>query len=126
MRPRWRLSAGVSTLDKDFEVEPGQVDISFLASTGDDPDYQVLLRSQSDLTDAVELDVRLRAVDELDASGVDAYVEADARIGWQVNEEVELAVAGQNLLDNHKFETADPNRRRAFGRAVYAQLRWGF
>jgi iron complex outermembrane receptor protein len=126
VRPRWRLSAGVSTLDKDFEVEPGQVDISFLASAGDDPNYQVLLRSQSDLTDAVELDVRLRAVDELNRSGVDGYVEADARIGWQVSEEVELSVAGQNLLDNHKFETADPQRRRAFGRAVYAQLRWGF
>ena len=126
VRPRWRLSAGVSTLDKDFAVKPGQTDLGFLASQGDDPNYQVTLRSQSNLADSVELDVRLRAVDELALSGVDGYVEADARLGWHVNDELELSVAGQNLLDDHKFETADPQRRRAFGRAVYAQLRWGF
>ena len=126
VRPRWRLSAGVSTLDKDFAVKPGQIALSGLAAIGDDPNYQVLLRSQADLAEDVELDVRLRAVDELDQSGLDAYVEADARVGWQVTEDVELAVAGQNLLDDHKLETADPQRRRAFGRAVYAQLRWGF
>ena len=70
--------------------------------------------------------MRRRAVVDLDMSGLEAFVEADARVGWQVAEDVELAVAGQNLLDDHKFETADPQRRRAFGRAVYAQLRWGF
>lgn len=126
VRPRWRLSAGVSTLDKDFDVKPGQTDLSLIASQGDDPNYQVLLRSQSNLADNVELDVRLRAVDELVPSGVDGYVEADARIGWRITDQLELALAGQNLLDNNKFETADPQRRRAFGRAAYAQLRWDF
>jgi iron complex outermembrane receptor protein len=126
IRPSWRLSAGVSTLEKDFEVKPGATDIAGLASIGDDPRYQVLLRSQADLTEAVELDVRLRAVDELDASGLDGYVEADARLGWRMNEDVELAVTAQNLLDDHKLETADPARRRAFGRSVYANLRWSF
>ena len=105
---------------------PGQTDLSSIASQGDDPNYQLLLRSQSNLADNLELDVRLRAVDELVPSGVDGYVEADARVGWRVTDELELAVTGQNLLDDHKFETADPQRRRAFGRAVYAQLRWGF
>jgi iron complex outermembrane receptor protein len=124
--PNWRLSAGVSTLEKNFELKPGAVDIAALASIGDDPSYQFLLKSQADLTDRLELDVRLRAVDELDRSGVDGYVEADARVGYQITDTVELAVSGQNLLDDHKFETADPQRRRAFGRAVYANLRWSF
>jgi len=124
--PTWRLSAGVATLEKDFELEPGTSDLSDLASVGDDPSYQVLLRSQAELTDSLELDVRLRAVDELDRSGVESYVEADARLGWQVTEQVELAVTGQNLLDEHRLETADPARRRAFGRSVFANLRWSF
>ena len=124
--PRWRLSAGVSTLEKDFEVKPGQTDIAGLASVGDDPGYQVLLRSHADLTDTLELDMRLRAVDELDASGVDGYVEADARVGWRLTETIELSVAGQNLLGDRRLETADPARRRAFGHSAYANLRWSF
>lgn len=126
VRPSWRLSAGLITLEKDFEVEAGKVDIAGLASAGDDPGYQFIVKSQADLTDNIELDVRLRAVDELDASGVDAYVEADARVGWHVNDSVELAVTGQNLLDDRRVETADPARRRYFGRSVYANLRWSF
>ncbi|HYG28317.1 MAG TPA: TonB-dependent receptor [Caulobacteraceae bacterium] len=126
VRPRWRLSAGVSTLDKQFELKPGASDISNIASIGNDPDYQVLLRSQSDITDSIELDLRLRAVGELDRSQVDDYVEADARIGWHVTDNVELAVTGQNLLDDLRLETQDTQRRRYFGRSVYANLRMTF
>ncbi|MBW8303165.1 MAG: TonB-dependent receptor, partial [Brevundimonas sp.] len=63
--PRWRLSAGVSTLTKDYDDAVTLDDLSGLVSIGDDPDYQVLVRSQHDLTDALELDVRLRAVGAL-------------------------------------------------------------
>ena len=73
----WRLSAGVSTLTKTYDSTPTLDDISGLVSIGQDPDYQVLVRSQHDLTDALELDVRVRAVDDL--SSVDGYVEADVR-----------------------------------------------
>lgn len=124
--PRWRLSAGLATLDKDLGVKPGQVDITGLASAGNDPSYQVLLRSQADLTDTLELDVRLRAVDDLDRSVVEDYVEADVRLGWRVSDRIELAVTGQNLIDDRRLETNDPIRRRAFGRAVYATLRAAF
>lgn len=126
VRPRWRLSAGVATLDKDFQLKEGASDISDIASIGNDPDYQVSLRSQSSLTDSIELDLRLRAVGELDRSDVGDYVEADARLGWRLTDTVELAVAGQNLLDDQRLETADPQRRRYFGRSVYANLRWTF
>lgn len=126
VNPRWRLSAGLSTLDKAFEIKPGQTDITGLAAIGDDPSYQVLVRSQADLTDRLELDVRLRAVDQLEPSGVDGYVEADARIGWRLNDDIELSLAGQNLLEERRLETADPARRRVFGRSAYAALRWRF
>jgi iron complex outermembrane receptor protein len=124
--PRWRLSAGLSTLEKDFGVKPGQVDITGLASLGDDPGYQLLLRSQADLADRLELDVRLRAVDDLDRSGLDSYVEADVRVGWRVSSRVELALTGQNLIDERRLETSDPARRRAFGRSIFASLRASF
>ena len=123
---RWRISAGLSTLEKDFAVPPPLLDISGLASVGDDPGYQVLLRSQSQLSDKLDLDVRLRAVDELQTTGTDGYLEADARLGWRITDTLELSVTGQNLIEERRIETGDPNRRRAFGRSIFAALRVSF
>ena len=120
--PAWRLSAGVSTLTKDYDPAPD--DISSLVSIGDDPDYQVLVRSQHDLTDAIELDVRLRAVDDLAA--VNGYVEADARLGWRLTDQLELSLTGRNLLEDRRVETGDPVRGRAFGRSVHGALQVSF
>ncbi|MDP2260772.1 MAG: TonB-dependent receptor [Caulobacter sp.] len=120
---RWRISAGASTLEKDFQLSGGN-DITGLASTGDDPGYQVSLLSQADLSPDLELDVRLRAVDAL--ATTDSWVDADIRLGWRPNDIVELAVSGKNLLSERRFETGDPARRRAFGRSVYVTLRTAF
>ena len=121
---RWRISAGLSTLEKDFAAPASALDISGLASVGDDPGYQFLMRSQSQLTDRLELDLRVRAVDSLAA--VDSYVEADARLGWRLTDTLELSVTGQNLIEERRVETGDPVRRRAFGRSVFAALRVSF
>ncbi|MDY6923403.1 MAG: TonB-dependent receptor [Pseudomonadota bacterium] len=122
--PSWRLSAGVSTLTKDYDATPTTDDVSGLTSIGDDPDYQVLLRSQHDLTEAVELDVRLRAVDDL--SAVDGYVEADMRLGWRVTDRLEVSLTGRNLIEDRHVETGDTVRGRAFGRSVFGALKVRF
>jgi iron complex outermembrane receptor protein len=122
--PTWRLSAGVSTLTKDYDPAVTLDDLSGLISIGDDPDYQVLLRSQHDLTDSVDLDVRLRAVGALAA--VEEHVEADVRLGWRLTDTLELSLTGQNLIETRRVETGDPIRARAFGRSVYGALRVSF
>lgn len=122
--PRWRLSGGLSTLSKSFEVAPTGGGLTLLNSTGDDPSHQLLLRSQHDLTDALSLDLRLRAVGELPT--VPAYEELDVRLAWRVTDRLELAVNGQNLLNSRRQEAADPARARIFGRGVYATLSVGF
>lgn len=124
--PGWRLDLGATTLDKEFRLKPGEIDISNLASVGDDPSWQVLLNSRAQLTDSLELDVRLRAVDDLPLSGVDGYVEADVRLGWRLENGLELALTGSNLLDDSRLETGDLSRRRVFGRSAYLTLRAGF
>lgn len=120
----WRLSAGVSTLTKDYDGAPTPDDISGLVSIGDDPDYQVTVRSQHDLTDTVELDVRLRAVDDLAVQ--DGYVEADARLGWRLTDQLELSLTGRNLIEDRRVETGDPVRGRALGRSVFGALQVTF
>ena len=119
VNPRWRLSFGVQTLEKDLTVAAGFSDITGLISQGQDPDYQVLLRSQLDITERLELDANLRAVGELVT--VDEYVDLDLRLGWEVNDQVELSISGRDLLTDERVETWD-SRRRAFGRSVFATV----
>ena len=76
------------------------------------------------LSDRLDLDVRLRAVDRL--ATVESYIEADARLGWRLTDTLELSVTGQNLIEDRHVETGDPVRRRAFGRSVHAALRASF
>jgi iron complex outermembrane receptor protein len=118
------VTAGVSTLHKTLGAPSTALDISGLASAGDDPTYQLTLRSQSRLRDDLDLDVRLRAVDDLTV--VDHYVEADVRLGWQVRDGLELALIGENLINDAHIETGDALRARAFGRSLRAALRVGF
>lgn len=119
---RWRLSASIALLDKDLEHKPGSLDITGIASGGDDPDAFGKVRSQFDISETVELDIALRAYDELRA--VDSYVEADARLGWRVRPGLELSLAGRNLLNDRHIESDDAGRRYQIGRSVWVALRW--
>ena len=71
--------------------------------------------------------MRLRYVDTLPATSVPAYVTMDLRLGWRYDDNLEVALVGQNLLDNHHPEWGFeglyyvPDEVR---RTVYAQLTW--
>ncbi|MBL8771026.1 MAG: TonB-dependent receptor, partial [Phenylobacterium sp.] len=128
---RWRLSLGGSTLGKDFRVARGSLDRSNLAAAGHDPDFQVLLRSQYQPTDRIDVDVRLRYVDDVPAERTPgylrapAYAEADARINWRITDRVEVALAGLNLLDASHPEATEP-RRTEMRRNFQVSLRYGW
>jgi iron complex outermembrane receptor protein len=99
----WRLSAGLTLLDQEFRTDPLSSDVN---GSGDDPGYQLSLRSQANLSSNLTLDLHLRAIDEVHPQ-VPAYVELDARLGWQLNERVEIALSGRNLLDEAHPESFD-------------------
>lgn len=122
--PRWRLKAGANVLEKDLSSPPS--DITGLISQGDDPGHEFLLVSQAQLTDDVAFDVQLRHQGRLDASNLPAYTEADARLGWRLRPDIELALVGRNLLDASHQESADPQRGRLIERSIHLQLRTGF
>jgi iron complex outermembrane recepter protein len=127
----WRLSAGGAWLGKDFELEPDSRDIAKFEAAGVDPDYWVKLRSQTQLADNLELDVYLRAYGETPASaasgylGAPAYVELSGRLGWRPVEQLELSVAGLNLLDDQHPEASE-TRRTEIPRSVQVGLRWTY
>ena len=99
----WRLSAGLTLLDQEFRTDPLSSDVN---GSGDDPGYQIFLRSQANLSQDVTLDLHLRAIDAPHPL-VPAYAELDARLGWRLHERVEIALAGRNLLDEAHPESFD-------------------
>lgn len=126
LAPWWRMSAGIATLDKDFELKAGRVDIQNGISLGNDADFQTRLRAQIDLGDHVELDAMLRTVDRKPNPRVGAHAEADVRLAWRPAEAVELFVAGRNLLHDGFDESGDPTRAQLIPRSVVAGTRVTF
>jgi iron complex outermembrane receptor protein len=132
VRPWWRLKAGFNTLRKDFKTKPGTFDFSQLQIAGMDPSYQAQLRSEMKLSPDIDLDVALRRVDEVTRPTVGpvvpGYTEADLRLAWRVKPQVEVALEGFNLLNDHHLEIDDATTTplRSVPRSLALGLRWGF
>ncbi|KAA0595298.1 iron complex outermembrane receptor protein [Azospirillum lipoferum] len=124
----WTLHAGANWLHKSLRLKPGANDLSRFQAAGQDPAYQLQLRSRMNLTPEVEFDATLRRVGRVAVSNVPAYTEADLHLGWHVTPALELSLFGQNLLHARHLEAYDPsnNAPRAIGRSIYARLRVGF
>ena len=74
---RWRLTAAYNVLRQHLKLAPDSLDISGIAAAGNDPPYQVSLRSSLDLPSSFRLDLRVRHVAALPSPAVPAYSEAD-------------------------------------------------
>ncbi|GGD17068.1 hypothetical protein GCM10011342_27310 [Aquisalinus flavus] len=122
----WTLSAGANFLAKDLDLKEGGTTFAIQQHQGTDPDYQWQLRSHLALSPAVSFDAGLRGVDDLEYVGIDGYVEADARLSWALNEDVELSLTARNLLDDQHPESGSPGQRGEIRREVRAGLRARF
>lgn len=122
----WLMSAGVTTLHKDFKLKPGFVDIENGISLGNDPDYIVTARSQMNLADNVELSLQLRAVDSLPDPRVASHVDAGFKLAWRPADTTELFVAGTNLFHDRRDHSGDAERGQLVPRRVIAGARVAF
>lgn len=121
----WRLSAGVLLLDVDLKRKPGSLDPVGPSALGNDPDYQVLLRSSHNIGDSYELDFMLRSIGELPDPNVPSYTAVDVRLGWEVMRGVGLSVTLQNLLDSSHPEFGSAtgvSPRSEYERGVFLKL----
>lgn len=106
VREWWRVNVIYTFLQIDLNQASSSVDpFRIVASTeGTNPLQQAGLRSVMDLPGGWELDGFLRYVDRLSSQSIEQYYNLDLRVGWHPTQKVELAVVGQNLLDNHHPE----------------------
>ncbi|HYB99854.1 MAG TPA: TonB-dependent receptor [Candidatus Limnocylindrales bacterium] len=96
----WRLAASYSFVE--VEVH-GPV---LPQDQGNAPHHLVKARSHFDVTDDVELDTALYFVDQVPTVDADEYVRLDQGITWRATDNIELALWGQNLLQETHREAS--------------------
>jgi len=122
--PDWRISAGALVLREHFFTTRGTPDPNGIASLGNDPREQLMLRSSYNIGSRGEFDVIGRRVGSLPAPVVAAYTAVDVRFAWRVSHELELAVIGQNLFDKRHIEFNAITAASEIPRLVFVKATW--
>ena len=122
----WRMTAGFNALHEELRFKPGSLAIAGLLAAGNDPPYQFSLRSSMNIGRSVELDIGLRGVGDLPSPDVPGYIELEARLGWRITDNLELSVAGLNLLDESHPEFGALPGRGEVRRSFIVNTRWTF
>jgi iron complex outermembrane recepter protein len=103
--PCWRLQGAYSLL----AILDGNEADGADGADGGDARNVAFLQSSWDLGHDVQFDVMWRWMDSLHGMiSVPAYNAMDVRLAWLPRSNLELAVVGRNLLDDHHPEFADP------------------
>ena len=124
---RWKLTFGLLELRQRLRPKPGSVDFAAPASLGNDPRHTIKVRCAYRITDRIDLDLAWRYVSALSyLTTVPGYQEADTRVAWRVNESMELAILGSNLLHNGHVEFDEHGQPAVIPRAAYFQARLRF
>ena len=127
--PWWRLWVGTATLWKDLGPKDGHLDLAPRNTLGNDPNWQIQVRSDFELAPRLRLTLNGRAVGPIELSpadaapDVDGYVEAGGRLAYRIDDRIELFVAGRNLLHRTHIENNDPAAGQAPKRVINAGVR---
>lgn len=131
VRSWWRLQGNYSLLKVKTRMESDSTD-QFIAFLYDDssPQQQCSLRSSFNIGNEWELDFWLRYVDRIAVYTVeiDDYFSLDLRLAWKPIKGLELALIGQNLLeDRHEeFQAELGAIPTAMPRGFYGQITWQY
>jgi iron complex outermembrane receptor protein len=126
----WHLTANYTHLD--MSLTPTGADVNRGEwREGSTPRSMAGLRSWLSLGERLELDSQLRyqsrirrMPDVVTGAGIDAYTELDVRVGWRASEQWDLAVIGQNLLDDGHAEFGPIESRGEIERSVLLKATW--
>lgn len=131
VRPWWHLQGNYSLLKLNTHTTGGSVDIfSAMLYEKSSPQQQWSLRSSFDIGRNLDLDLWLRYVDPVTVYvvEVDEYYSLDVRLAWRPLAGLELALVGQNLLEEQHTESQVEFGTVSTGvpRGFYGQIKWEF
>jgi iron complex outermembrane recepter protein len=98
----WQIRGGYTYFRINLKPKPGHTfDPTSLAN---DPENQYMLESDINFLKDFNLGITARGVGSLPKPYVPAYLSLDARLAWQLNNNLEFSIVGQNLLKNEHIE----------------------
>ncbi|HTB64910.1 MAG TPA: TonB-dependent receptor [Steroidobacteraceae bacterium] len=100
----WRLSAGTNWLHENLHFEPGSSGFGGTALAGDDPSYQVSLRSTMNIGSRWLLYFDLRHISALPDPISPAYTELGAHLSWAITPAMSIGLTGSNLIHAQHLE----------------------
>ena len=101
----WKLRGSYSYFQSHFSLSDNAPAGSTSDFKNSYPSYQTMLWSQHQLSTNVNLDINLRHISKINTTPkIDAYTALDARIAWNLNHQLELAVVGRNLFHDRHTE----------------------
>ncbi|HXT41940.1 MAG TPA: TonB-dependent receptor, partial [Candidatus Angelobacter sp.] len=125
----WRVQAAYTFMQMQLHRDAGSQDTTTEANEGRNPHHQFSLRSSLDLPHDIEFDCTLRYVESLPDFQIPSYVVMDARLAWRPLKNLELAIVGQNFLDDRHPEFQPvliPTERTEVQQSVYGKVTWRF
>ena len=124
----WRLRGGYTHLEKNLEIAPGFIDLNGATAESNDPENQIVLQSSMDLPAGWQLDTIVRYVDRASrCRKFSDYVTLDARLAWRPNPHLEIALVGQNLLDEKHLEFLPTSPTpRDIERSLFGRIAWQY
>ena len=128
--PQWQVRANYTYLELDLKKDRTSGDPLSEAAEDQAPTQRLALRTSTQLSRSWNADLGLRYVDRVVGLNVEAYLETDVRLAWQVGENLEISLVGQNLLNadhlEYRHEGVINTRSSRVQRGAYTVLRWGF
>jgi iron complex outermembrane receptor protein len=108
---RWRLEGAASWIDTEIDGPVLQFDET------SSPRRMAQVRSYLDIGTGLELNAALYHVSEIERSAIDSYRRLDLGLTWRASDRLELALWGQNLLEDAHAEASGAQ----VPRGVYVQ-----
>lgn len=124
---RWRLWGSYSFLRMMLHSQYSDEWSGYENNEGNSPINQARFYSWWDLGRSWQFDLGLRYVDYLANGNVPAYLTMDARLAWSPNRNLQIALVGQNLFDDHHLEFSPENFSfvgTEVRRTVFASVTW--
>ncbi|HUR40043.1 MAG TPA: TonB-dependent receptor [Verrucomicrobiae bacterium] len=116
-------------LDLEAESKPGSTDTTEAAVIEDSsPRHQAGIRTYWQPSPAWNAAAFLRYVSEVGAEAreIPAYAELNARLGWRLTEQVEIALVGENLFDAQHAEARTPTSYSEVERSGLVEVNWSW
>jgi iron complex outermembrane receptor protein len=113
----------------DLQPDPGSGDTASIREEKRSPHHQVSLHSAMDLPHDLEFDCAVRYVDSLPDLKIPSYLVLDVRLAWRPWNNLEIAIVGQNLLDDRHPEFQElliPTLRTEVQQSVYGKVTWRY